>query len=152
MNPATAACSALLALSALTFAPGSLAQTAPPPPQARPAQPTPSPATQRQTNPGQTNPGQGSQNQGNPNQATTPQPAPAPRQANPGPSAPTQVAPAPGGRGAGAGRRPRSSYASCNRQAHARGLRGGARRRFLIRCKLGYERPRQPQVAPARQP
>jgi hypothetical protein len=53
-------------------------------------------------------------------------------------------------------RRRRTSYAACNRQSTNRGLRGGARRRFLVRCKLGYERPRavpaQPQTAPARQP
>lgn len=53
-------------------------------------------------------------------------------------------------------RRRRASYAACNRQSTNRGLRGGARRRFLVRCKLGYERPRaapaQPQAAPARQP
>lgn len=68
-----------------------------------------------------------------------------------------QAAPAP--RGAPAGRiekRRRPTYAACNRMARNRGLRGGARRRFLVRCKLGYERPRtppsQPSAAPARQP
>lgn len=41
----------------------------------------------------------------------------------------------------------RRSYAACNRASHSRALRGGKRRRFLIRCKLGYERPRtQPGV------
>ncbi|WP_244472382.1 hypothetical protein [Methylobacterium sp. Leaf108] len=52
-------------------------------------------------------------------------------------------------------KRRRNSYASCNRQSHNRGLRGGARRRFLVRCKLGYERPRAnpaSPAAPARQP
>ncbi|WP_280790499.1 hypothetical protein [Methylobacterium sp. 88A] len=34
--------------------------------------------------------------------------------------------------------------------SHARGLRGGVRRRFLIRCKLGYERQKPGQV-PAQQ-
>lgn len=148
MNPATVACSALLSLSVLTLTSGAMAQT----PQARPDAAIPSPTPQRPINSGHTNP----------NQAATPQSAPASRQTNPGQAnpnqaapgqaAPAQAAPAPGGRGTAAGRRPRASYASCNRQAHARGLRGGARRRFLIRCKLGYERPRQPQTAPARQP
>ncbi|GJE55078.1 hypothetical protein [Methylobacterium thuringiense] len=54
----------------------------------------------------------------------------------------------------------RRSYASCNRESHNRSLRGGARRRFLIRCKLGYERrrpgqgqnvqPQPPQQPPAK--
>ncbi len=39
--------------------------------------------------------------------------------------------------------RRRRSYAACNRASHQRGLRGGKRRRFLIRCRLGFERPRQ---------
>ncbi|SDN98213.1 hypothetical protein SAMN05216360_113101 [Methylobacterium phyllostachyos] len=38
--------------------------------------------------------------------------------------------------------RRRRSYAACNRASHQRGLRGGKRRRFLIRCRLGYERTR----------
>ena len=37
-------------------------------------------------------------------------------------------------------RRRNRSYARCNRAAIARGLYGGGRRRFLIRCRLGYER------------
>ena len=45
-----------------------------------------------------------------------------------------------------AGDRRRRSYAACNRASHARALQGGRRRRFLIRCKLGYERPRTPSV------
>ncbi|PIU13271.1 MAG: hypothetical protein COT28_12020, partial [Methylobacterium sp. CG08_land_8_20_14_0_20_71_15] len=56
-------------------------------------------------------------------------------------------------------RRRRSGYARCNRLSHERGLRGGARRRFLIRCRLGYVRnkPGQaatqpPQVQPQGQP
>lgn len=55
--------------------------------------------------------------------------------------------------------RRRRSYAACNRASHQRGLRGGKRRRFLIRCRLGYERTRTPQhqapapaPAPARKP
>ena len=49
----------------------------------------------------------------------------------------------------------RRSYAACNRASHARALQGGRRRRFLIRCKLGYERPRTPAAAqqpPLQQP
>lgn len=41
--------------------------------------------------------------------------------------------------------RRRPSYAACNRASHQRGYRGGRRRRFLIRCRLGYERPRAQQ-------
>lgn len=41
--------------------------------------------------------------------------------------------------------RRRRSYAACNRASHQRGYRGGKRRRFLIRCRLGYERTRTPQ-------
>ena len=36
--------------------------------------------------------------------------------------------------------RRRISYAACNRAAQRRNLKGGPRRRFLIRCRLGYER------------
>ncbi|MFC6790431.1 hypothetical protein ACFQE0_12930 [Methylobacterium komagatae] len=59
----------------------------------------------------------------------------------------------------------RRSYAACNRASHQRGYRGGKRRRFLIRCRLGYERTRAhqqqqqqqqapvaPAPAPARKP
>lgn len=45
--------------------------------------------------------------------------------------------------------RRRRSYAACNRASHQRGLRGGKRRRFLIRCRLGYERTRVPGGQPA---
>ena len=50
--------------------------------------------------------------------------------------------------------RRRRSYAACNRASHQRGYRGGKRRRFLIRCRLGYERARhqQQQQAPAAAP
>ncbi|AWB23994.1 hypothetical protein DA075_26490 [Methylobacterium currus] len=46
-------------------------------------------------------------------------------------------------------RRRRPSYAACNRASQRRSLKGGARRRFLIRCRLGYERiqPGQPARA-----
>jgi len=58
-----------------------------------------------------------------------------------------------GGRGAAqVGRPRRRSYAACNRISHTRGLRGGARRRFLVRCKLGYDRPRNGQPQGTRQP
>ncbi|WP_246691654.1 hypothetical protein [Methylobacterium sp. WL12] len=48
--------------------------------------------------------------------------------------------------GVRAGDKRRRSYAACNRASHARALQGGRRRRFLIRCKLGYERPRTPSA------
>ncbi len=48
-------------------------------------------------------------------------------------------------------RRRRMSYAACNRESHRRNLYGGPRRRFLIRCRLGYERRPGP-TAPARRP
>jgi hypothetical protein len=50
---------------------------------------------------------------------------------------------------AAAPRRRRPSYAACNRASQRRSLKGGARRRFLIRCRLGYERI-QPGQQPAR--
>ncbi|WP_375462829.1 hypothetical protein [uncultured Methylobacterium sp.] len=51
------------------------------------------------------------------------------------------------------GERRRGSYAFCNRESHKRSLSGGRRRRFLIRCKLGYERKRAPQaLQPAQAP
>ncbi|MFH6782606.1 MULTISPECIES: hypothetical protein [Methylobacterium] len=49
-------------------------------------------------------------------------------------------------------RRRRPSYAACNRASQRRGLHGGARRRFLIRCRLGYERIQPGQPARAKQP
>ena len=51
-----------------------------------------------------------------------------------------------GAPGVRAGDKRRRSYAACNRASHARALQGGRRRRFLIRCKLGYERPRTPSA------
>ncbi len=59
-----------------------------------------------------------------------------------GPQAAVGRAGAPTARGSD---RRRPSYAACNRASHQRGLRGGKRRRFLIRCKLGYDRPRTQQ-------
>ncbi|WP_336485494.1 hypothetical protein [Methylobacterium nigriterrae] len=90
--------------------------------------------------------------------ATLATPAPAAAQPAAQPSAqPAARAAAPQPKAAE--RRRRNSYASCNRISHQRGLRGGARRRFLIRCRLGYERNRQPPAAqpaappaPAQQP
>ncbi len=84
--------------------------------------------------------------------AVQPQGAPA----QPAPATPVQPAtgnpapPAAAGRntvpaGIRAAEKRRRSYASCNRESHNRGLRGGARRRFLIRCRLGYERRRPGQ-------
>lgn len=91
-------------------------------------------------------------------QAPASQPAPAAQPAatqTPPPQAVPPAANRPAGAVRGAERR-RRTYASCNRLSQARGLRGGVRRRFLIRCKLGYERPKPVQPAqpqpPARQP
>ena len=98
-----------------------------------------------------------------PVRAETPPPSsPAPRPPA-GPAAQTQTPPPPpavqatGPRQASqarSGERRRRSYASCNRLSQSRGLRGGVRRRFLIRCKLGYERPKPAQAQPpqGRQP
>ena len=66
-----------------------------------------------------------------------------------------QAAPAPRAQGPGARaaeRRRRISYAACNRESHRRKLSGGARRRFLVRCRLGYERRPASQPAPSRRP
>jgi hypothetical protein len=58
-------------------------------------------------------------------------------------AAPGEAAPAQARQGTSARvERRRRSYAACNRASHQRGLRGGKRRRFLIRCRLGYERTR----------
>ncbi|TFZ55524.1 serine/threonine protein kinase [Methylorubrum sp. Q1] len=68
---------------------------------------------------------------------------------------PAQAAPAarPPGQGMRASeRRRRISYAACNRESHRRRLSGGVRRRFLVRCRLGYERRPASQPAPARRP
>ncbi|HEV7440720.1 MAG TPA: hypothetical protein VGN94_14015 [Methylobacterium sp.] len=69
----------------------------------------------------------------------------APPAATPQPAAPNAARSGPAPR-AGERRR-RNSYAYCNRNSQQRGLRGGARRRFLIRCRLGYERNRPPASA-----
>lgn len=120
MKPAIVACSALLGLSVLTMAP-SLTALAQAPQTVAPAPAQPSAA---------------------PPMSTAPAPSAAPRQAQPAPAKPRAVAPV------RAGERRRPSYASCNREAHRRNLHGGARRRYLIRCKLGYDRPRQPPAGP----
>ena len=73
------------------------------------------------------------------------QPAAPPAQAAPAARSPSQGARA-------AERRRRISYAACNRESHRRKLSGGARRRFLVRCRLGYERRPASQPAPARRP
>ncbi|MCJ2061934.1 hypothetical protein MKK63_04365 [Methylobacterium sp. J-088] len=77
-----------------------------------------------------------------PHSATMPHPATAPAEA-----VPAQARP---GTSARVERR-RRSYAACNRASHQRGLRGGKRRRFLIRCRLGYERTRGQAGQPAGQ-
>lgn len=81
-----------------------------------------------------------------------PHAAPPPHAAAPSPSqaAPAARPPGPGVRASE--RRRRISYAACNRESHRRRLSGGARRRFLVRCRLGYERRPASQPAPARRP
>ena len=93
--------------------------------------------------PGETTRAAPTANGTHPPETATPHPAPAPA---PG-AAPAQAAPRTANR-ARAERR-RRSYAACNRASHQRGLRGGKRRRFLIRCRLGYERTRIPGGQPA---
>ncbi len=84
-------------------------------------------------------PADGSQGQPAAAAVPPPQTAPAARPQAPGARAPEQ-------------RRRRTSYASCNRESHRRKLSGGARRRFLVRCRLGYERRPAAPSAPARRP
>ncbi|MGT2487763.1 hypothetical protein ACU4GA_21340 [Methylobacterium oryzae CBMB20] len=76
-----------------------------------------------------------------------------PETAAPHPAAPAQSAApaqaAPRTANSARAERRRRSYAACNRASHQRGLRGGKRRRFLIRCRLGYERTRVPGGQPA---
>ena len=74
--------------------------------------------------------------------------APTPRAAPASPAQPAAERSAPAPRSA-AGSRRRRSYASCNRISHQRGLSGGVRRRFLIRCRLGYERRGAGQAVPS---
>lgn len=116
---------------AQTKAPPSAQAPASPPPQATPPnsgpQPPSAPAAQPQ--------GSGAKGQGS------------------RPAGASQAVGTAGGRGAAqVGRPRRRSYAACNRISHTRGLRGGARRRFLVRCKLGYDRPRNGQPQSTRQP
>lgn len=76
--------------------------------------------------------------------ASTPSPSPASSAASP-PATPATARPGE--------RRRRNSYAACNRESHRRNLYGGPRRRFLIRCRLGYELRRPgPAAGPARRP
>ncbi|AIQ88823.1 hypothetical protein [Methylobacterium oryzae] len=82
-------------------------------------------------------------NGAHPAEAASPHPPAAPA-AN---AAPTQAAQRPAA--SSRAERRRRSYAACNRASHQRGLRGGKRRRFLIRCRLGYERTRVPGGQPA---
>jgi hypothetical protein len=123
---------------AQTKAPPSAQAPASPPPQATPPnsgpQPPSAPAAQPQ--------GSGTQPQGSGAQGQGSRPAGG-----------SQAVGTAGGRGAAqVGRPRRRSYAACNRISHTRGLRGGARRRFLVRCKLGYDRPRNGQPQSTRQP
>ena len=79
-----------------------------------------------------------------------PNSAAAPRTPAPPAPAASPRAPAPGARALE--RRRRTSYAACNRESHRRRLSGGARRRFLVRCRLGYERRPASAPSPARRP
>lgn len=117
---------AMLACLAALCLTGPIAHAAPGEP-ARPAQPATAP---------------------HPTEAAAPHPAAGPGEA----AAPAQTGPRPAS--SGRAERRRRSYAACNRASHQRGLRGGKRRRFLIRCRLGYERTRaqSAQPAPAGQP
>ncbi|MCJ2059848.1 hypothetical protein MKL09_25370 [Methylobacterium sp. J-048] len=122
MKLATLACLAALCLvgpGAYAAAPGETAKPAVP---ANPAPPTGAP---RPVQPAA--------------EASPPAAAPssAPATAQPQ-AAQSQAAPRPAS--SGRAERRRRSYAACNRASHQRGLRGGRRRRFLIRCRLGYER------------
>lgn len=90
---------------------------------------------------------------GEPAKAVVPAPAgPAPIAPAPAGTGPVNAAPPPAAqpvpRSAATARaeRRRRSYAACNRASHQRSLRGGKRRRFLIRCRLGYERTRGQQI------
>ncbi|ACA20632.1 hypothetical protein M446_6368 [Methylobacterium sp. 4-46] len=143
MRPAALGLLGLLAAAAL--APAVSRAQQPPAPAARPET---TQATSPQTAPPQPGPPQAAPPHPLPPQAAPPQspppqaapPHPLPPQAAPG--APAQAgARAEGGRPAAGQRlKRRISYAACNRAALRRNLRGGARRRFLIRCRLGYER------------
>lgn len=123
---------------AQTKAPPSAQAPASPPPQATPPNSGPQPPSAAAAQPQ----GSGAQGQGSGAQGQGSRPA--------GASPAVGTA---GGRGAAqVGRPRRRSYAACNRISHTRGLRGGARRRFLVRCKLGYDRPRNGQPQSTRQP
>jgi hypothetical protein len=83
--------------------------------------------------------------------AAPPQVAPAPGSGqpaavSPGPARSQQggVAPTATERGVVERRRNRT-YAGCNRAALRRALRGGERRRFITRCRLGYDIPPRPR-------
>ncbi|RZK81518.1 MAG: hypothetical protein EOO66_28205 [Methylobacterium sp.] len=116
---------------AQTKAPPSAQAPASPPPQATPPNSGPQPPSAAAAQPQ----GSGAQGQGS------------------RPAGASQAVGTAGGRGAAqVGRPRRRSYAACNRISHTRGLRGGARRRFLVRCKLGYDRPRNGQPQSTRQP
>ncbi|KQQ45223.1 hypothetical protein ASF58_19510 [Methylobacterium sp. Leaf125] len=123
---------------AQTKAPPSAQAPASPPPQGTPPNSGPLPPSAPAAQPQ----GSGAQGQGSGAQGQGSRPAGA-----------SQAVGTAGGRGAAqVGRPRRRSYAACNRISHTRGLRGGARRRFLVRCKLGYDRPRNGQPQSTRQP
>ncbi|POR42601.1 hypothetical protein [Methylobacterium sp. V23] len=130
---------------AQTKAPPSVQAPASPPPQATPPSSGPQPPSAAAAQPqgsGAQGQGSGAQPQGSGAQGQGSRPAGA-----------SQAVGTAGGRGAAqVGRPRRRSYAACNRISHTRGLRGGARRRFLVRCKLGYDRPRNGQPQSTRQP
>ena len=83
-----------------------------------------------------------------PTPAPAPRPAPAPQAAQPAPAQPRPpqggVAPTATERGVVERRRNRT-YAGCNRAALRRALKGGERRRFITRCRLGYDIPPRPR-------
>lgn len=138
MKLATLACLAVANLIGIGLvAPGSAA-------------PTPPPASSAAQNPAAQSPAAQSPAAQSPADAGT-RAAPAepvreaPRKPAPPAAEPqaTQRGAAPATRGSD---RRRRTYAACNRASHQRNLQGGRRRRFLIRCRLGYERPRLPSV------
>ncbi|KQP90966.1 hypothetical protein ASF60_03850 [Methylobacterium sp. Leaf113] len=152
LKPANAIGFALLALSVFTvggaYDSKVFAQAAPPAQTRAPSQMAPQAQAPLQ------NPATPQQPQGlQPAQPQSP-PAAQPQGQGLRSAAPSQPAGASAGRGTAqqASRPRRRSYAACNRISHTRGLRGGARRRFLVRCKLGYDRPRNGQSQPNRQP
>lgn len=148
----------LLGLALAVLASGASGQILQPPPQ----QQQPAPATGQATQPRPpATPPQRQQPAPAPAQGATPTPGAAPTpggasgQVAPSPNPGQAGAPAqrPAGQAAPGGvqpnttergvieRRRNRTYAGCNRGAQRRGLRGGDRRRFITRCRLGYDLP-----------